>query len=522
MQEQDRLNAVGEMHVGRRDMASAQQAFLAAIEKGEYAAALINLSYLHSNMGQHALAHDYALRAYRATPPRSVRHQLLLLNRLRHFHKTGLLTEFVARHVEWERLDVRARHAVSAHLSAAGSYPEAVAGFGKALELAPDSAQLLLAQAQVLMFQGEFDRAERNLLRGLELQPGMPQAFWSLAQLRKHTPEHNHLDAIRQALARAALPDKERAYLLYALHKELDDLGDIPAAATALAAACRAMRGEQHYSMESNARLFGKMLRLADELPRKRTVQRDRGFTPIFIVGMFRSGTTLVERLLGGHPAVTGAGELMDFTGALQYHTDHHCKGMVDETMIDRLHQPRDWVSVGDHYAEGVRWRLGQGRFITDKMPPNFLHVGSILCALPEARIVHMIRHPMATCFSNLREMFSGASPYSYSQEELADYYRHYAALMERWHQAFPGRILDVSYEALTSDTTATMRRVAEFCGLQYDERMSDTTYNSAAVATASVVQVRAPVQARKVEKWEAYRDHLQPLWHGLEAGGLV
>ena len=522
MQEQERLNALGEMHVGRRDLSAAKQAFLAALALGEYAAALINLSYLHSNIGRHALAHDYAIRAYRAPPPRSVQHQLLLLNRLRHFHKAGFVTRFVAEHIQWQTLDVRARHAVSAHLSAVGAYPEAVAGFGKALELAADSAQLLLAQAQVLMFQGEFDRAERNLQRCLELQPGMPQAFWSLAQLRKHTREHNHVDAIRRSLARSSVPAKERAYLFYALHKVLDDLGDIPAAASALAAACREMRGEQQYSSESNARLFGKITMLADELPRHRTVQRDRGFTPIFIVGMFRSGTTLVERLLGGSTEVTGAGELMDFTGALQYHTDHHCKGMADETMIDRLHQISDWASVGDHYADGVRWRLGQGRFLTDKMPPNFLHVGSILCALPEARIVHMIRHPMATCFSNLREMFSGASPYSYSQEELADYYGHYAALMERWHQAFPGRILDVSYEALTSDTTATMRRVAEFCGLQYDERMSDTTYNSAAVATASVVQVRAPVQARKVEKWEAYRDHLQPLWHGLEAGGLV
>src|SRR5690606_17488328 len=184
--------------------------------------------------------------------------------------------------------------------------------------------------------------------------------------------------------------------------------------------------------------------------------------TPIFIVGMHRSGTTLLEQLLDASPQVRGAGELYDFTSAMRFAADHHCRGVIDTTIVERA-QGVELAAVGRHYLESVAWRLGDEPFFVEKLPSNFLTIGFICRALPQARILHMVRAPMETCFSHLRELFSDANPHSYDQEELAEYFLLYRRLMTHWHAAFPGRILDVSYASLAMDPEKEMRRVADF-----------------------------------------------------------
>ena len=159
--------------------------------------------------------------------------------------------------------------------------------------------------------------------------------------------------------------------------------------------------------------------------------------------------------------------------------------------------------------------------FFTDKLPSNFLNIGFICRALPQAKILHMVRDPVETCFSNLRELFSEANPYSYDQLELADYFIQYRRLMAHWHAVHPGRILDVDYAELTRDPEAVMRKVAAFCGIDYVDAMRDPRSSTRAVATASAVQVRDKVIRREVPKWAPYAKHLQPLIAALRQGGV-
>ena len=193
---------------------------------------------------------------------------------------------------------------------------------------------------------------------------------------------------------------------------------------------------------------------------------------------------------------------------------------MIDRTIVERAGDV-DFGEVGQRYLDGMAWRLGDERCFTDKLPSNFLNIGFICRALPQARILHMVRDPVETCFSNLRELFSDANPYSYDQRELADYYLQYRRLMAHWHAAYPGRILDVDYAELTRDPAGVMRMVAAFCGIDYLDAMSDPRSSGRAVATASAVQVRDRVVRRDVPKWAPYAEHLQPLVAALRQGGV-
>jgi hypothetical protein len=243
--------------------------------------------------------------------------------------------------------------------------------------------------------------------------------------------------------------------------------------------------------------------------------------TPVFIVGMHRSGTTLLEQLLDGHSQVQAIGELYDFPSQMRNATDHHCKGPIDATIVARA-DGVDFDAVGRGYLAGLQWRLGKERFFTDKLPSNFLNLGFICRALPQAKILHMVRDPVETCFSNLRELFAEANPYSYDPLELAEFFLQYRRLMRHWHAAYPGRILDVDYAQLTRDPGRVLHDVADFCGFPFEPGMLELSARTRGIATASAVQVREGVVAREQPKWAPYAAHLQPLIRALEAGGAL
>jgi hypothetical protein len=215
---------------------------------------------------------------------------------------------------------------------------------------------------------------------------------------------------------------------------------------------------------------------------------------------------------------VRGIGELYDFTSEMRYATDHHCRIPIDATIVARAGGV-DFAEVGRRYLDGVAWRLGRESHFTDNQPANFFNLGFICRALPQAKILHMVRDPVETCFSNLRELFSDVNRHSYDQLELADYFLQYRRLMAHWHAAFPGRILDVDYARLTADPEPVMREVAGFCGIDYIDDMRSTGSSTRAVGTASAIQVREEVAARTTPKWTPYAKHLAPLIGALGRG---
>ena len=510
------LKATAESHAARKDWPQAIAHYEAALELApEDADILVQLSYVHSLSGQYRLAHDCVLRAHAANPsaPRIVQE---LVARLRTFNEAEAIHQLIARLPPIEDLPIPVLLTFAAQLSYLNEQDRALAFLDEAKRADPDFPTTLAARAQVLMYLGRFDDAEADLERCIARAPEIAQAHWLLARLRRQTVESNHIDRLNK---RAALPSRrpeDAVQLHYALHKELDDIGEHEASWAALDHACRAKRARLQYRREDSRDLFQALMAMPPHAPDGESMITgldDK--TPIFIVGMHRSGTTLLEQLLDGHSQVRGLGELYDFTSQMRQATDHHCRGVIDRTIVERAGSV-DHAEVGKGYLKGVDWRLGEERFFTDKLPSNFLNIGFICQALPQARILHMVRDPMEVCFSNLRELFSDANPYSYDQLELADYYLQYEKLMNHWKQSYPDRIMDVGYAELTRDTETVIRRVSDFCGVEFEPDMLDPLQRKRGVATASAVQVREGVVARKQAKWVPYAAHLKPLQDAL------
>ncbi|MCX7042718.1 MAG: sulfotransferase [Gammaproteobacteria bacterium] len=381
----------------------------------------------------------------------------------------------------------------------------------------PDPASLY-SRATLQLFDGKLDAAGKTLEDCLALAPRHAQAHWALSRVRRQGKESNHVHRLKLLLEQGPDP-ASAAYLGFGLFKELDDLGRTEEAWRALETACRAKRQQLDYRVEEERAAFEFLHTVRG--PGGSVSPVPSGPTPIFIVGMPRTGTTLLERILGRHPDVEDAGELDDLPLQLRWCANRFSKSFLDAGVLAAA-QSESPAVLGERYIGHAGWRARGKSFFTDKMPPNFLHVGLIARALPGARILHMTRHPMDTCFSNLKELFTEAYPYSYDQGELAAHYGRYRRLMSHWHEQFPGRVLDVSYEGLVADPVAASQRIFEHCGLQWLPECVEIETGGGRVTTASSVQVREPIHRRAVDGWRRYEVQLQPLKEQLMLDGWI
>jgi hypothetical protein len=299
----------------------------------------------------------------------------------------------------------------------------------------------------------------------------------------------------------------------YALFKELDTVGDTAGAWEALEAAMAAQRAQTPYDRKADDELFARLRQgYTAEFVRPAPGAPTEGPVPIFIVGLPRTGTTLVERMLGRHPLVAACGELNEFHVAYRWATDLYSGELLDTTAAQRMGDI-DAAKVGEAYLHNVAWRVGGKPFFTDKHQSNFLFAGLILRALPRARIVHVERDAIDACFSNLKELFSPyAYPHSYGIEDMAHHYRNYRGLMRHLDKVAPGRILRVRYEDLVAQPQEQLARLLEYCGLPAAEGLADITANTSPVSTASSAQVREPLHGRNVGGWRRYESQLDAL----------
>lgn len=376
----------------------------------------------------------------------------------------------------------------------------------------------LYSRATLQLFDGKLDAAGKTLEHCLTMAPRHAQAHWALSRVRRQGKDSNHIHRLKLLLEQGPDP-ASAAYLGFGLFKELDDTGRTDEAWRALEAACRAKRQLLDYRVDDERAAFDflQTVQGTDSSP----PAVSPGPTPIFIVGMPRTGTTLLERILGRHPDVENAGELDEFPLQLRWCADRFSKSFLDARVLAAAQSVSPAV-LGGRYLGHAGWRARGKGFFTDKMPPNFLHVGLIARALPQARILHMTRHPMDTCFSNLKELFAEAYPYSYDQGELAAHYGRYRRLMSHWHEQFPGRVLDVSYEGLVADPVTASQRVFAHCGLRWLPECVEIETGGGRVTTASSVQVREPIHRRAVDGWRRYETQLQPLQDLLRVDGWL
>jgi tetratricopeptide (TPR) repeat protein len=363
-----------------------------------------------------------------------------------------------------------------------------------------------------LKFLGRIDEAAAEYERSIALNPNFAYAHWALAFLGLPGDTSGRVQRIRAVLARTPPGNPDRAYLHYALFKELDAGDDTGAAWQALADGFAAKRRQVEYDVDDERALYQRLKQACGPGFVGPAAPDAGDKAPIFVLGMPRTGTTLLERILGGHGQITLCGELNDFRMQLKWATDHHCLGFIDPLTVARL-PAVDFAELGQRYLQHVAWRTPDTRFFSDKNPGNFILAGPILRALPQARIIHLRRAPMDACFSNLKELFAGNShPYSYSFQDLAAHYRNYSDLMAHWHAIAPGRILDVDYEDMVSNPGQVAQRVMAHCGLDYQPAQIRVEANTAPVSTASSSQVRQPIHARNIGGWKRYAGQLAPL----------
>lgn len=411
--------------------------------------------------------------------------------------------------------------AVGEFLVHAGDFPRALRVYDRALGAKPADLALLGKRAELHRFLGSFDLAAADLDRVLELSPGHADALKSLAELNRQTTDRNRVAEMEAALSRAQPESKEAATLHFALAKSYEDLGEYEKSWRSLSAGNRLERAHLDYDPALDRAVVE---RIIAGFPQIEPLRADStGESPIFIVGLPRTGTTLVDRILGSHSAVHSAGELLALSEAIGVAAEQIAApgegGWVG--LAEKLSRV-DPAVVSWEYLQRARIFRGRKPRFTDKHLTNFYYCGVIARAFPQARIVHLTRHPLAACHAIFKTRFFRAFPFSYDLRELGDFYVGYRKLMAHWHRVLPGRILDVAYEDVVSALEPTTRRLFEYLDLPFEAQCLEFHRNPAPTATASSVQVRQPLYSSSVEQWKHYSRELAPLAARLSAAGIA
>lgn len=394
-----------------------------------------------------------------------------------------------------------------------GEHAEALALLDRAKAAGSDGPKFHFSRGMQLAFNGRLEEAEAELEASLRMRGAPGRAAFELARLRTQTPQRNHLDDLAQRLQNVTSGSEDHAGVEFARYKELEDLGRYDEAWKSLARGNAMLYARQKHDPEHARRLFDGMIeRCTPQFVQPAEVVHE-GPQPIFIIGMPRSGTTVLDRIFGNHSQVTSAGELDNFALQLRWAADS--RTTLDENVLQRL-PDLDYAELGRRYLQQTQWRARGAPFYTDKLPRNWMIAGLIRRALPQARILHLVRDPMAVCFSNFRVMFADAFAHIYDLDALAAHYAQYRRVLEHWHAVMPGQILDVHYNELVRDPETMARKVFAFCGLDWEPGCADLARNKTAVATLSAAQVREPIHARAIEEWRRYERQLAPLQEAL------
>lgn len=397
-----------------------------------------------------------------------------------------------------------------------GEYQRALEVFRKVAILRPNSARNLFNLASMLNFCDQSEEAEHYYREALAIEPTKFIAYWSLAQLRKQRPENNHAQWLLQTHKRFRRQPEARLYVSMALAKTYEDLEDYDEAFAWLQRGNEEKRRQLNYHTDTDRALFARIRKAFAEPLEMPGLAGYESREPIFILGLPRTGTTLLEQIVCGHEAVFAAGELQNFLAETVQMARARRPGLKIEQLFDAMRQ-FDYRELGRRYVLSTRPRTGQVPYFIDKMPNNFLYLGAIARALPQARILHLRRNPMDTCFSNYKQLFgANACPHSYRLSEMAAYYQFYRELMAHWRRTLPGRIFDVDYESLVAEPETTARRVYDHLQLSWRDDALRFHERARPVGTASTAQIRLPVYASSVDKWRLYERHLEPLRNAL------
>ena len=422
--------------------------------------------------------------------------------------------------------DAFIRDAAGTLFSYGNEHARALASYDAALAQDADNAQYRYNRATVRRFLGDLEGAEQDYDRVIAARPVDYEAYKNRSELRTQTTQGNHIAELQALLARPIADWRGEVQVRYALAKEYEDVGAYPESFDMLSQAAGRQRQHMRYDVATDVATVQWIMDAYPRVPPAPAGAREGApaieDAPVFVLGLPRSGTTLVERILTSHSALTAAGELdclaLAIVAAVRRHTG---RDRLPRQELVTHSAGVEFAALGHDYMQRARREVGVGRFV-DKMPLNYLYCGIIRRALPHAKIVHVTRHPMAVCFAMYKALFKDAYPFSYDLSDIARYYIGYRRLMDHWLATLPGAIHSVSYEALVADQLGETRKLLAFCGLEWEEACARFHENPAASTTASAAQVRRPMYSSALTHWQRYETQLAGLRAQLMAAGIA
>ncbi len=394
------------------------------------------------------------------------------------------------------------------------AHADALACHKALLGLAPDRAEPLRGLASAETACGLLTEAEVHLDAAIAANPAEPDGWYNRAVLRRQSAGRNHIDALRRRVAGVDSPDL--VPLAYALAKELEDVGEDAESFAWLTRGAAARRERLSYRVESDVEAMATIAEVFSPAKLARPADGASMARPIFVVGLPRTGTTLLERMLGMHPQIAALGELTELPMAVVRAAAGKDKG---ETI--RRAGAADFAAFGRDYLRAAAGYRGDRPVGLDKLPSNFLYIGMLRLGLPGARILHLRRHPMDSAYAIYKTLFRMGYPYSYSLADLGHYFAAYHRLMAHWRVATGEYVIDVDYEDLVATPETTLRLILERIDLTWDPACLAFHAQVGPVATASAAQVREPVHARSVGLWRRHVDGLAPFADVLRRRGV-
>ena len=397
-----------------------------------------------------------------------------------------------------------------------GLHAEAEACYARAVDIEPANAAYLYNFATALIARGRLGEAEDMLTRVIRLAPDDGDAYYNRSTLRRQTAAANHVAELEGQLQRPGHKPATRVALGFALAKEREDLGDYAHAFAALKSAADLRRSLLSYRVEDD---IATMEQIAAAFGHEFAGQHHEGHAdaaPVFIVGLPRSGTTLVDRILSSHSRVESRGETTDLAVSLMQLAGPR----QSKAELIRASATLDFAALGARYCARAAQSAAARRI--DKTPINFLYLALIAAALPQAHVIHVRRNPMDVCYAMYKTLFRMAYPFSYDLGDLGRYYLAYRQLMAHWRDVLHGRFLEVDYEDLVQNQEAVSRQLVDHVGLEWEDACLHFDRNASPSLTASAAQVRKPMYSSSIGLWRRYASELQPLAAVLRAGGVA
>jgi tetratricopeptide (TPR) repeat protein len=404
-------------------------------------------------------------------------------------------------------------------LSLMGEHGAAGVFFARADALRPNHPPFMLNLANNMVYQGDTEAADAVFNAIIALEADTPQAHWGLSSSTRATGT-SHIAEMKALLTRHEREPRARAFYFYAMGKEYEDLQQWEQAFEAFSNGAAARRATVEYDEQAEIAMFDYLEEHYNRSWFDGLAEGDQDSSPIFVLGQPRTGTTLIERIITSHSQVNSAGELQQFGLALRRLSNYRNPRRFSAELFAAARE-LDPAKIARLYLQTTAKMRGTTPRYVDKLPQNFLMIPLILKALPNARIVHLVRDPMDACFASFKQLFADAYLHSYEQSEMARHHARYRRLMEVWRQRFPGRFYDISYEDTARDLEPSARALLHYLELPWEDACLNFHEQRGAVSTASAVQVREPAHTRSIGRWRHYESQLQPMVEALQAAGI-